>query len=493
MFKLGVINFVEISLLIFVAALLVWLGTINGAGLSPDSVGYIKMALRISEGNLEQMGAHWPPLYPALIASGFADSLFENARWLSIVSIISFVIVVWGIVNRALHQSAPWYLRAIVLLLLIANTALLKSYWMTWSEGPFITLLACAIYAFMRYIDAKKQGWLVVLILVLALLPLLRYAGVAFVGAFCLAVYWCSPGQFRTRILTSGIVACFAIFPVILWLFLNYIWYGSAAERSFIYHPIGLETLEQGLSVLGAWVVGSEIKLASAVYFLVLVIGVRVAWITKDPLLGLLILLPFCYLPFLVFSISFIDAYTPLDRRILSPLFLPFVLLLLLILAGQHREIRKGVVTSGIALLMLLMLFLEMPNLNGELSRLIRRGEGYAHISWQYSPSLAFVQSMELQRRVYSNSPEALLVHLGREESALPLLYNPSTSQLNEEFDQQLDAAKADLLQTDGVVILFSQLAWRSYFPTADLLVSDYGFELLTTTADGVILRVAGQ
>ena len=491
MFSTRLMQAAESFLLVSLAVLLVWLGTINGAGLSPDSVGYIKIALRIAEGNIDQVGAHWPPLYPLLIAGGFTDSLFENTRWISIVSIGVFVPVAWLLVNQAVDQPAPWYLRPIALLLLIANTALLNNYWMAWSEGPFISLLTCAIFAYFEYIKKRQQRWFSLLVFLLALLPLLRYAGIAFVGAFIIAVYCYSSGKPRQRIYRSARLAGLSMLPVLLWLLLNYIWHGSTAERSFICHPISLDTLQQGLSVLGDWAVGSEIMSASVAYFLLLVGAARVAWKTADPLLGILVLIPCCYIPFLAFSISFIDAYTPLDHRILSPLFFPFILLLLAAVVRQKLVTDKDFIKPGIAILMLVMLLLAVPKLNAELGRYIRQGEGYAHKSWQYSPSLAFVQRLALERRIYTNSPEALLVHLGRDEKGLPALVNPSTSLLNEQFEQQIMDAKAELLRTNGVVILFAQLAWRSYLPSAQLLISEYGFELVMTTADGVILRVA--
>jgi hypothetical protein len=138
----------------------------------------------------------------------------------------------------------------------------------------------------------------------------------------------------RRRLLDASIFSILGILPFVLWTVYNQsVAATTPGGRELAFHPVGMPHLWQAVYTLTNWLHLPDnipgIVRVPVLLFVVAGLGVSLWWAyrakpgnTAVPgLLKLLLLFVILYPLFLAFSISFIDANTPLDERILSPLY----------------------------------------------------------------------------------------------------------------------------------------------------------------------------
>jgi hypothetical protein len=176
------------------------------------------------------------------------------------------------------------------------------------------------------------------------------------------------------------------------------------------------------------------------------------------------------YAGFLLFSLCFLDALTPLDTRILSPLFvfgIPFVVSLI----WRGRPPLWQSIMSAAAIV--------ACSRGGAAFTLARQrhdlGYGYTGRAWRASPTLAWIDALAGDVRIYSNSPELIAFHNRRRARPLPIRFSPTSLQPNAELDRDVASLRTDL-QRGATVIYFTRnpsayllsdtdLEWRYHIP----------------------------
>jgi hypothetical protein len=109
----------------------------------------------------------------------------------------------------------------------------------------------------------------------------------------------------------------------------------------------------------------------------------------------------------LVVSISLFDYHTPVDRRILSPVYAAFLIVAGCLLAQANRRDRA---VRGVAWTIALILSLWSIGRGARLAHeQFRDGAGFAHRQWRESETLALLkQRVPQDTLVYTNAPGAM-------------------------------------------------------------------------------------
>ena len=115
----------------------------------------------------------------------------------------------------------------------------------------------------------------------------------------------------------------------------------------------------------------------------------------------------------LLASLSFVDASTPLNDRILSP---PFVFGLIacpcaLASAASRPGLRRWLAMAGVGGMLALML----GRGGAKVVQLQQDGQGYAGQAWRESEIVAWVAEQDSGIVIYSNEPDALYLLTGRQ------------------------------------------------------------------------------
>jgi hypothetical protein len=474
------------------AMALVWFATPNGPILSPDSISYIRSVRLLQTGaGVLALDNHWPPGYAVLLSATYSllGSEMLAARMVCALSLALSMIAIGIFTARLLGQRSTLLLVALVLLahLLAPGFSLLYLYGL--SEAPFLAALCWALVAYQRICTPESgRGAWVLLATCLAAMLLLRYAALPIVAAFMfsLAVHlYLSGRRWLGPVFATGLAA---IIPLMGWLLLLSPEAGDGV-RQFTFHGLGMAHYREIAASLARWMGGVEGALAICSY-LVLLAMTAWQWLqTRRSELLLLSIMSIAYLLFLTLSLLFFDAHTPLNARILLPLFPPFVLMLVAVCTAGSRSWRGVDGSAVLVMLLLVVTAFGMPGLKIHLKTSAAGAMGSANVVERSLELYRKVAALPADVPVYSNTSEILFLVHGREVKGLPLLYAPLTMQQNQDFIIETAAMIEHMYNTDGVLLWMPVGRFRTYYPNPEVLL---GFPLkIIDEADGGYLMVA--
>lgn len=506
-----------IGLLALLGLVMILIATPFGIGTSPDSVAYIGTAqnLRSGQGLTVPLGGmenqpltQFPPFYPLLlgILSLFGPEAYSTARLLAALLFAGNILLVGWILYRLVPESG--WAAAIGSLGLLLAPVMLEIHWMAWSEPIFIMLGFSALFLLARYLETGSRGPLVAAALLGGLALLTRYAGVVFLGTGLLGILLLSDRKLNHRILPAGLFTLIVAAPLLLNLIYNQLAVGSATNRVISFHPVTRSQLWQGLTTLTGWL-GLPASLPTGVHVLAVILGVLLMgaalyWLTRTPrprnqpglviglpvLIHLLALFALLYGGFLLISVSFIDANTPLDNRILSPLFISVWILVVYTGARLFAENNaRPLLRWSLIGLLLLVTFnwtrLSLPTLLTARSQ----GIGLSSPSWQNSPTLTHLASLPENVLIYSNAPDAVYLLTGRPAARLPRRFELSSQQENADFVAQMGAIGSQMVAGEALIAFFTNQGRQSN-PSREDLYTVLELEIRLQFEDGLIFSV---
>lgn len=507
--KAGGRLFLVIMLPLFILAMLsILFVTPYGVGTSPDSVSYINGARYLAAGNgvgvMERLltlpMTHRPPLYSILLASvGMTGvDVMVGARWLQAILFAANLFLFGWLAYRA---SGRLWLAAAGAFLLLASAVMLIIHAHAWSEGLFLFLSLLTVVILERHLE-EEGGWktLALAAIVTGLACLTRYAGLPLIAMGSLGVLLFGCYSFWRRVGGALVFGALSVLPLALWLARNQFVVGTATNRTFAFHPIGRRHLWQALYTASGWLqIPSE---APDVLRIVLWLAIGAAaggliyWRSRrrkrmasiPAFIWLFAIFVALYTLFLLMSISFLDANTPLDDRILSPVYVSGLLLIIFLageairMAGDSRRVAVSAVV-GVPLALLAVAYVTHSASWVTESR--AQGLGYSSPQWQQSPLIAEVYSLPADTIIYSNAPEVIELLAKRPATPLPRQMEAMTQTENADYEQEVAAMKETLEGGEGVVVFFNVLD-RPVMTTEELH-RNVSLHALAQVPDGVI------
>ncbi len=486
------------SLLCF-AFLVMVLATKWGIGLTPDSITYIQGARGISK-NLDftGIGTHYPPLYFALLAwSGlFFESILLAARYLHIFIFVANAFL-FAYLLKSKTQSQPLFILG--LSIFISAAAIFQTHIMAWSEPIFITFLLLNFHFFSEYLWKGRNQYLILAGVFAALAFLTRYVGITSVITCLYIILFHSQQQLKERFKNAFLFGLVSGAPIFFCLLHNILTQNEITSRSSVLHTISLQRIQQGIETVGAWFFLSMDKACLLIIFFILS-----GWLywkfyhKKNPehsgdyhLLKVSIIYAVVYVLSLFISISFFDAYTPLDNRILLPVFLCLMFVMLLLFkkcSDNFRQPTRAVLYVGICVFLLLQIMTFQKNLALLINDGITyNGVGYSSKIWITSKSVGYVRSLPGRTVIYSNGPEVINLLLDRPSTMIPQLISPVSRLKNQNFSAEFKNMTEDIKSNNGYLVYFVNINWRWYLPSLPLLVQSLKDFEIYKTEDGYI------
>lgn len=309
-----------------------------GAGLSPDSVGYIAAARNIltGQGFTAFDGSPFisqPPLYPALLAvvgklTGADPVLFANVLNAFLMGVIVFLS---GSLALSQLRLRPIYVFT-GLVAVSLSAPLISISMMAWSEPLFICFGMMSLILAHSYRENNTWQSLILFSLSTACSMLTRYSGVAFLLWGSLLIYLTHAKSLKARIKDILVFIIISGLPLAIWLIRNYIvsntFFGPRSPSTF---PLW-KNLGYTIRTLSMWF-SSLLKVYCIGAGLLAILCIKNKWrflnavVNRFTPIASFILI---YLLFIIISSS-ITSYDPIGDRLLSPLYVPIILLLLLL------------------------------------------------------------------------------------------------------------------------------------------------------------------
>ncbi len=501
-----------IVLLAALGAFLVLYATAHGVGTSPDSVVYLGVARNLSEGRglTEPFGkevdtalTRFPPLYPILLttAGTLGGDPEAVARWLNALVFGASILFV-GVALHLTLSGSTW-LPIVGSLLVLTAVPLLSMHAMAWSEPQFLLLGFLALFLLARFLDGAKGFLWVLAALMIGLALLTRYAAMAFLATGMLGIVLFSRQRAARRLVQMVVFGALGALPTLLWIFRNLAEAGTAAGRTVGFHPVNKSHAWQALYTISGWLhvpdmapdafrFGLWLLVALAVLAIVLVI-LRSRTATKDTgrripsFIKLLLLFIPIYGAFLLVSISLLDANTPLDDRILSPI---YVAAIFLVIYGADRVLRAVADPRpwriGLSAVLVLFVGASVVRDTSWIRDSHSQGLGFSSLAWQRSETIQQVRLLPQDVLVYSNAPEAIYLHLERRALPFPKRTKAATRSVNEQYPTELSQMMKQIRE-DGAVVAYFRGLEQPNLPTEAELRQQHSLRLLAQTADGAM------
>lgn len=485
-------------------AILLWVTT-NGIGISPDSIIYIETAenLLLGKGfvSVGEPMTHFPPGYPIILAGSgiFNPDLNIAARWLH-TFLYAVNVILFGL---SIFVSTRRNLVAMVLgfLVFFSSASVLRVHARAWSESPFLTFSLILFLMLGLYIQRKKWQYLLIASLALGFAMATRYVGITLAPAVVICLLFCNKETLKKKTKEVLAVLVIASLPMITWILRNLLITESAANRDFIFHPFSMKNIVTLVNTIHGfflpqfdegWFNGIELGLIVILFSYMVVQIIKGSASSKNlasenkfrVMFGYVFSIT--YIAVLLLSITFIDAYTPLDERILLPVFL-FMSISIIATVFQFAALKQRQYVWLI--FVVCTLFMVRINLNPIIQtakKLHTEGLGLSTVAWNESPTMEFLQSLPPEVVVYSEADDVIRFRTDIEAKSLPQIYSPVTLVENEDYIQNLTTMCEDI-QNNNALIVFFNLMNRKYYPTPDEFVEFCDVPVFHTTEDGII------
>ncbi len=503
-------NYILIAILLFLvsgyAAWVILWATSFGIGVSPDSITYINTARNILEKHrIVANGSpvtHYPPVYPMVLAlwGSIHGDVLSAAPYLHAFLFSANTLLIGMILCLSTRGSIFAVLAGTMLFALSPN--MLFIHCMAWSESLFFFFLLLSYFLFVQYISREKRWYLIASSLVLGLSVTTRYIGVSAIIPLILFTFFVSNKKIAEKLIDFSIVISFGLTPLLIWFLRNSYLSGSMSNRSFVPHLISLHHIDKYFHTLFYLWFPLHIKVSAYViisFILFIFIGYMCfclkLWKSREVGLAnntiqVLFILFFLSYTFLLFvSQSFFDAHTPMSIRILSPLFIFFVIFSTSFFWAVSNFIQKIKIWYVFVGLLFLLVFAQVtPSALLAKSRHYS-GVGYSSRTWHYSETMKFVKELPLDTIIYSNAPDGIQFLANRNARFIPRKLSTSTRVKNQHYAEEMKNMMHDLYNKNAVVVYFNDIG-RWYLPSKRELTSLYNLPVYEKFTDGVIFKV---
>jgi hypothetical protein len=503
----NLIFLVLVMLIAGIASLwMVWI-TAEDPGVDPDSIVYIEttQSLLADEGFFSggQPTILFPPGYPILLA---VASLAQGG---DLLQAARFLCVLFFAANAALLGLAVFIVTernllaaGLVMIFFLVSAPMLSIQMMAWSEAPFITLALATLILVSRYITRPNLYLLVAIALILGFALVTRYIGVTLLLPVVFALLVLGNLPLKNRLYRTFFVVVVALLPLAAWFVRNSLVTGTTTGRSLTVHLFERRHARQFIESLfnfvfpisgSGWLMALALGAALVIFLTTLAFLLWKRHIRRntnsihDILMILCVVFTLAYFSFLVFSVSFFDALTPLNARLLSPAFLATLIASMGLAWSASKAFNRKSVWFAFLIFLFFAISINSPVAAKEALLIHEQGKGFTSLSWENSPTIAWVRSLDQDVHIYSNGADVIRFLTGKQATMIPRFANPQSRKPNPDFDMELSALCGQVENGAAIVVYFNLIDWRWFLPAQQVYESECGTAVSGKLADGVI------
>ncbi len=484
-----------------------------GIGTSPDSAAYIGSASNLLNGKglsvpygdpPDQPLSFYPPLYPIFLSLGGLSgySIFQSSRWLHVILLSLNLLLLWLFIRKLIPSSLS-LLSSILLIPFAISPSFFNLHIMAWSEALFLLTGYGGLFLVATGLSQHRKYFIIQGSFLLGLAFLTRYSGLAMIAAAGIAILIFQKGIIWTKLHYTIYATIPALVMASGWMIWNFIINGNFASRSLDFHLIETNQLRLGLDTIANWFLiplslPGVVKigiLATIITPLMLFIfrgfnkfSEELKWIVS-----ILATFFITYPLFLLVSISFIDANTPLDDRILSPLFIVFGLLMITAIGHLLNKLRYTLRTK-ILLASLGVLLFSVIGIEQRISAIHAShnfGIGFGHIQWRDSELIHQIKQFPADSIIYTNSPEGVYLLTGKPSIPIPRKIDLTRRTPNPNFQEKMNLMRHEILIGNAVIAYFSSVRSKAVPDPSEMIAFMPASKIIKEYTDGLIIGVS--
>jgi 4-amino-4-deoxy-L-arabinose transferase-like glycosyltransferase len=487
-----------LGLFAILGTFLVLQATPQGLALSDDSIAYIASARSILSGDGYRAAwlasnrplTHFPPGFSSVLTLVGLSGLdpLRGTRFVNSLLFGANTILI-GLIGWRMTKSQ---IAGIVLaLLFLVNGSLFRIHTTAMSEPLYFFFTLASFLAFSQYFPLKLQnetttknlgvlgalgsanGFLLATAILTAFAYLTRYAGLALLATY-IAALLILHDTWRKRLTSVGIFLAGFLPFALAWGIRNRLLADSATNRTIVYHPITAENFQMGIYNFSVFCMPFEdwrrAMMRTSDLFPAIIISIvliLLVWVaykglrkffkpsTEMPevLSFVSVLYFFGYLSSLIVTMTWFDAATKFQLRIIAPLLI--TLLIMLVYFGYWLW-RQAILWRGITVVVALCIFaFSIHGMISAYTQLSKGGVGYASFRWFDSEAMEFLRGLPEGTRIHTNQVGPVYLYTDRPGYVLPDLVDAVTGLPRGGYEEGVAALRRDVLAGDAVLALF--------------------------------------
>ena len=450
-FPTKVLVFITIVLISILGGVIATYTTANGPWGYTDPVAYISTAHSLATG--QGLGYYeadgdftpptiQPPFYSIVLSvlGLFKINLVAGARWLNIFAFVASIFIAGWIFFRFSRLPA---LGIIASALMCAFPHMVLMFSSAYSEPLFIVLLFSGGLCLLAYLSHEKLSILLISAVMIGMMPVTRYSGIAMVIAAGLSILLFSSGKTWSRVKKTVLFVLVASVPILIWLVWVYfstahtiggrslvLNWGAFAAQFQAFRGIFMDTVWKWIPFQS-----SETLLRYRVRFALMGVGLVIIFalsilaehrLRKETSAAgrksgshIFTFFGLCSLTFMAVLIAtylFTYPTIDIDNRMLLPLYVCTVMTLLGGFSLWHSAWFKGrmrMLQILPWLIATICVYWYFP-LTRELVKFYHPGDGLTAYHWNDSKIIQAVRALPSDQPVISNDWELLLLWTGR-------------------------------------------------------------------------------
>jgi hypothetical protein len=470
----------------------------HGLSLSPDSAVYLSSADHLLEGDgLTSYSGHkfavFPPGFPAVAAAigrALSVDVAAAARILNVLCVVAIVAAACVLLRRHVESHR---LQLVAAAIFASASPLMDVATHAWSEPLFIALALLGILAIEELVEQPtRPASLAAVVALVWSAFLVRYIGVTLALSAVGSLLIASRGTRSTgaRLAAASVTGALLVAVPAAWVVRNLAVTGTAFGGRATPEVAMTEQLRRTADEIVSWVfpryLPAELRLAGI--SLVIAAGVGLAVVAqksrKDvrpprPSMAPLALFALGYLVLLEVSAAR-TRIDPLGARLLSPLFVPTVVLGVALLDRALRtDLQSRRVVTNVLTLALVCWSVLSVVAGGKHATALAAGDGYSSAAWRSSALALHLRRSPPIGTLFSNRPDAVWATTRLDARCLP-------PQLGKDLCLGSAGAPHDLRALEASTA-GAKLAWFAT-PTGPAAPARRGrirFHLLAHEADG--------
>jgi hypothetical protein len=162
------------------------------------------------------------------------------------------------------------------------------------------------------------------------------------------------------------------------------------------------------------------------------------------------VLYGFAYLSSLIVTMTWFDAATKFQLRILAPIYVSLLTTLVYFSFWLWKRQRPLTIV-----LVLSITVLSLHGMTNTMSQLRKGGQGYASFRWFDSEAMEYLRNLPEGTRIYSNQVGPVYLYTGRAGYVLPDLVDAVTGLPRGNYEDGVAALNEDVLSGKAVLALF--------------------------------------
>jgi len=287
--------------------------------------------------------------------------------------------------------------------------------------------------------------------------------------------------------------------PFILWIMRNILKAQTTVDRKFSFHPFNIMHLRKLVVNIYDFFMpvplpdkGKIFAVVITVFFLLLMLKMLYKYNRGDNTLGVIIPSVFViyfllYIVFLIISISFLDAHTPLNERILLPVFLMVTAGGISVLRQTSQIFNHPWLWYGVVSFVIVSANVRAESVVSGVKNIHDNGIGYISSRWRNSDILRYLSDISEGIKIYSNGPDIIYFWTEKKAVLLPVKINPATLRENPEYYDRIARLVQECIKGNAIVVYFYLVNWRWYLPDKEEIDSLSKVTYALRFEDGVI------